>query len=260
MSRRPQRVPTRLVNRTRSRYDSGDEGYANLHPTGRVESATVSMTIRRKLWMATTGLFLCIFLVVHLAGNLILLWPAEDARSLYNAYSAALTGSVLIKVVSVVLYTSIVAHVVVSIALAIDARRARGRARYAFDRPASTSRWSSRSMELLGGLVLLFLVIHMKTFWFTYHWGEIGLDQNGHKDLYGVVVAAFSSPWYVALYVGSMVALAFHLRHGIESSFRTLGLHQHRYLVAAGRFGAAFAILTALAFALLPIWVYATSQ
>lgn len=220
----------------------------------------MSPSVIRKLWMAATGLFLCVFLVVHLAGNVILLWPAEDARSVYNAYSAFLTGNPAIKAISIVLYGSIIAHVVISFVLAFDARRARGRVRYAYAQPAATSSWSSRSMETLGGFLLIFLVIHMKTFWFTYHWGAIGLDAHGNKDLYGVVVAAFSRPWYVALYVASMAAMAFHLRHGIESGFRTLGLHHRRYLRVAGRFGAVFAVVTAVGFAVLPVWVYATSN
>ncbi len=216
-------------------------------------------SLTRKLWMSVTGLFLCLFLVVHLAGNILLLFPAEEARSLYNAYSAALTSSKVIKVISIVLYASIIAHAAVSVVLAVSARRARGRVRYARERPSATSPWAARSMELLGVVLLVFLVIHMRTFWFTYHWGAIGIDDHGNKDLYGVVVEAFSRPWYVLLYVGSMAALAIHLYHGVESGFRTLGLHHHRFLAVVGWLGRAFAIAVGALFSLLPVWVHFTS-
>ena len=111
-------------------------------------------------------------------------------------------------------------------------------------------------MGILGVLVLVFLVIHMKTFWYTYHWGEVGLDANGHKDLYSVVLFAFSREWYVALYVIAMAALGYHLLHGFESAFRTFGFQPRRFERLANRLGAAFAIGVSALFAVIPVYAY----
>ncbi len=213
-------------------------------------------SIGRKTWMALTGLFLCVFLIVHLAGNLTLLLPEADARTMYNAYSAFLVGNPLVKVISWVLYASILAHVVVSLVLTIQNRRARGDEGYAYERPSESSSWHARSMGLLGTVLLVFLVIHMKTFWFEYHWGEVALDAEGNKDLYGLVVAAFSQTWYVALYVVSMIALGYHLVHGTYSACRTLGLHHRRYAGLIEKLAVVFAIGISAGFALLPVWIH----
>lgn len=217
-------------------------------------------SITRKLWMAWTGLFLCLFLVVHLAGNLTLLLPTEDARPFYNAYSAFLVGNPLIKAISYVLYLSIAVHVVVSLVLTLQNRRARGGQGYSLARSSKTSAWYARWMGVLGIAVLGFLVIHMKTFWYEYHWGELRLDENGRKDLYGVVTAAFAREWYVALYVGSMLALGYHLLHGVGSAFRTIGVYHRRYGRWLERIGMVFAVIVSLSFALVPVWVFLTAE
>jgi len=218
----------------------------------------VRSSVSRKIWTALTGLFLCFFLVVHLLGNLALLLPAEEARRIYNAYAAFLVGNPLVKLISYGLYTSFVAHILLSARHMLANRRARTHA-YAFTRANATSRWHSRHMGLLGAVLLVFLLIHMKTFWYTYHWGAIGHDVDGNRDLYEVVTVAFSRGWYVALYAASMLALGLHLRQGLYSASQTLGLCHRRYAALIQRIGGATAIGLALIFAAMPIWLYATT-
>jgi len=213
-------------------------------------------SMERRVGVALTGLFLCLFLVVHLGGNLLLLLPPEEARPAYNAHPALLVTNPLVKLVSYLLYASILAHVAWSLLLAWRNRRAAGSPRYATDRPGAVSPWVSRQMTALGLVVLAFLVIHMRTFWFTYHFGALELDARGHRDLYGVVEAAFARPWYVALYVASMGALGLHLAHGVGSAARTIGVHGRRSARALRRVGIGFAAVMAVGFATLPLWVF----
>ena len=128
--------------------------------------------------------------------------------------------------------------------------------KYAYEKPGANSAWYARQMALLGTLILVFLVIHMKHFWYEMHWGELGMDADGNKDLYTLVAAAFTQTWYVALYVVMMGVLAFHLLHGFSSSFQSLGLNHPRYTPIIKNVGVFFAVIVPIFFALIPVWMF----
>jgi succinate dehydrogenase / fumarate reductase cytochrome b subunit len=212
-------------------------------------------TIMLKVWMALSGLFLVLFLVVHMLGNLQLFLPASIARGSFNTYSAVLSSSIIIKVAGWFTYGAVGGHALVS-ALLTRRNRARGARTYGMESAAASSPWYARSMGTLGVITLAFLVLHMQSFWYRYHWGPIGLDANGNKDLYEVVVVAFSQPWIVAIYVVSMVALGFHLQHGIAASLRSLGVSSARVARVVPRASSWVAWGLAGPFAAMPIYVF----
>src|SRR5688572_26349736 len=188
----------------------------------------LTSTLGRKLMMALTGLFLILFLAVHLAGNLQLL--KNDGGEAFNVYSKFMTTNTLIKIVSYVNYAFIVIHIVWAILLTMHNRKARGPEGYAVSK--NSSAWTARNMGILGTFILIFLVIHLKGFWYEMHWGGIPVkvyDGVEVKDLYSVVVFAYSNPLMVLIYVISMAVLAFHLWHGFASTFQTLGLNHLKY-------------------------------
>jgi succinate dehydrogenase / fumarate reductase cytochrome b subunit len=205
--------------------------------------------------MALTGLFLCVFLIAHLAGNLQLLDMSPEGQLKFNAYAKFMTTFPLVKVVSYLLYASILFHAFDGFLLTIQNRKARP-VKYAFEKPGANSAWYARQMALLGTLILVFLVIHMKHFWYEMHWGELGMDADGNKDLYTLVAAAFTQTWYVALYVVMMGVLAFHLLHGFSSSFQSLGLNHPRYTPIIKNVGVFFAVIVPIFFALIPVWMF----
>lgn len=205
--------------------------------------------------MALTGLFLVIFLLAHLAGNLQLLDMSPEGQLKFNAYAKFMTTFPMVKVVSYLLYASILFHAFDGILLALQNRKARP-VKYAYEKPGANSAWYARQMALLGTLILVFLVIHMRSFWFEMHWGDIGVDADGNKDLYTVVAAAFSQSWYVALYVVMMAVLAFHLLHGFQSSFQSLGLNHPRYTPLVKNIGVFIAVVVPVFFALIPVWMF----
>jgi succinate dehydrogenase / fumarate reductase cytochrome b subunit len=136
-------------------------------------------------------------------------------------------------------------------------RAARGLQGYAVSGKSST--WASRNMGILGTLILIFLIIHMKDFWAQMHWGGIPTatyDGVEVKDLYAIVSLAFSEAWYVILYVVCMIGLAFHLWHGFTSAFQTLGLNHMKYNPVINFVGRVFAVIVPAAFALIPIWMF----
>lgn len=217
-------------------------------------SALLSSSLAKKYWMALTGLFLCLFLVIHLAGNLPLLWGTQDG---FNEYTLLMTSFLPIKIVSYVLYASILFHSVDGIVLAIQNRKARP-VKYVKNNAAANSSWASRNMALLGIVLLAFIIIHMRTFWYEYKFGVMP-EANGLKDMYTVTVTAFHELWYTVLYVVCMLGLAFHLSHGFHSSFQSLGLSHPRYTPVIKKTGLVFSIIIPIGFAIIPVVVYVKS-
>jgi succinate dehydrogenase / fumarate reductase, cytochrome b subunit len=213
-------------------------------------------TLGRKLLMALTGLFLILFLAVHLSGNLQLL--KDDGGKAFNVYAHFMTTNPVIKVISYGNYFFILLHVFLAIVLSGKNRKARGAEGYAVT-SGKSSAWSSRNMGILGTFVFIFLVIHMRQFWGEMHWGGIATanyDGQEYKDLYRIVAFAFAQPVYVVFYILSMVALAFHLWHGFASAFQTLGLNHQKYNPIISFVGKAFAIIVPALFALIPIMMF----
>jgi len=129
------------------------------------KSAFLSSSIAKKWWMALTGLFLCLFLVAHLFGNLqLILATGVEGKRAFNEYSHFMATNPLIKTMSYVTYLSILFHAVDGIWLTIQNRRARPE-RYVYEKPNTNSKWYSRSMAILGSLLLVFIVLHMQHFW-----------------------------------------------------------------------------------------------
>jgi succinate dehydrogenase / fumarate reductase cytochrome b subunit len=212
-------------------------------------------SIQYKLIMAGTGLFLCFYLVIHLLGNLQLLLPHDAAREQFNWYSHLLAGNMFIKAVSWVLLISIIAHAVYALIIAFNAKKANG-ARYVYDKRAAASPWNSRNMGVLGTVILIFIVIHLKDFWYKADFTELPLDKYGNKDMYTVVVFTFKEWWYILIYEISFIALGFHLLHGFFSAARTLGLYHPKYVKVVRYTGWAYTAFITGGFMLIPIYVY----
>jgi succinate dehydrogenase / fumarate reductase cytochrome b subunit len=205
--------------------------------------------------MALTGLFLILFLVIHLIGNLQLL--KEDEGEAFNIYARFMTSNPIIVVISYVNYACILIHIIWAVLLTIRNRGARGSEGYAVVK--NSSPWTSRNMGILGTFIFIFLVIHLRGFWYEMHWGGIptvNYDGEEVKNLYATVDAAYSNLWFVAIYVFSMLMLAFHLWHGFVSAFQTLGVNHSKYNPLIAFVGKAFAIIVPALFALIPIWMF----
>jgi succinate dehydrogenase / fumarate reductase, cytochrome b subunit len=219
---------------------------------------TFSSSLGRKLIMAFTGLFLILFLIGHVIGNLQLFTAHGDNGQAFNEYGKFMTSNPLILTLSITTYLSIILHVIYSIILTIRNKKARP-VGYAEANPSANSAWSSRNMGILGTFVLIFIVIHLKGFWYEYKFGNVPMINYGEgeiKDLYIIVVEAFKQEWYVAVYVISMVFLGFHLVHGFKSAFQTLGLKHKKYSELIRTVGIGFAIIVPALFASMPLFIY----
>ena len=220
------------------------------------KSALLKSSLAKKYWMALTGLFLCAFLIVHLAGNLTLLRNPADAGPAFNEYTAFMTSFPLIKLTSYLLYFSILFHAIDGILiLARENKKARP-INYAYSKPERNSIWASRNMGVLGTAIFVFIVLHMANFWFKYKFVGIENGPGNLPDMYGVVVAAFKEGWYTAIYVLSMIILGFHLWHGFQSAFQSLGINHHKYTPAIKLVGKVFSVVIPALFAIIPIYIF----
>lgn len=128
-------------------------------------SALIKSSIAKKYWMALTGLFLCLFLVGHLLGNLqLILKTGEEGRRAFNEYAYFMGHNIFIKILSYLTYASILFHAIDGILLTIQNRKARP-VKYVYSNPSANSSLPSRWMALLGSLILVFIVTHMANFW-----------------------------------------------------------------------------------------------
>ena len=214
-------------------------------------------TIFRKTLAGLSGLFLVLFLLGHLLGNLQLFIPGEDGQKQFNEYALFMTTNPAVKILSVLTYSTIILHTILTLFLVFQSSNARD-VKYLQSSGNANSTWGSKNMAVLGTLILVFIVIHMKSFWYEMHFGVIGLDPWGNKDLHTVTVTAFNELWYVLFYVLSMVVLAIHLKHGVESVFQTLGIKTRRYVSLIHKAAYGFALIVPAAFASIPIYLYVT--
>ncbi len=214
-------------------------------------------SIGRKLVMSLTGLFLITFLVVHLIGNLQLLYGDDGAT--FNQYAYFMTNNPLIKFTSYGLYFFIILHTIQGLMIAFFNKQASA-SKYAVNTNENSS-WASKKMALLGTIILVFLFIHMGDFWFRMKIGWISyVEYPGYDveiaNLYERVVITYSKLWIVIIYLLGLLGLAFHLNHGFASAFQTLGLNHKKYTPLINGLGKAYSILIPLGFAIIPIYIY----
>ncbi|MFK6999534.1 succinate dehydrogenase cytochrome b subunit [Flavobacterium oreochromis] len=271
------------------------------------KSALLKSSIAKKYWMALTGLFLCLFLAGHLAGNLQLIFG--DALQ-FNQYALFMTTNPAVKILSYLTYFSILFHAVDGIMLTIQNKKARPVA-YAMSSPQNSSSLASRNMAVLGTLILVFIVTHMVNFWAKMHFSQMPLQTitveqmgqkadyiigtqpgqfypadkmlleqqgmeikngkdiynkianikvgEGYKDLHKITIEFFKNPSFglvaTILYVLAMGVLAFHLLHGFQSAFQSLGIN-NGFTPAIKTFGKLFAIIVPLLFAIIPLYIH----
>ncbi len=209
----------------------------------------------KKLLMSLTGLFLCSFLIVHMSGNLALL--KSDGGQAFNEYAKFMTTFPPIKVMSYFTYALILLHIVQGLAIWLKNKSARP-VKYAARSKGKNGSWASRNMAILGIVILFFLILHLKSFWFEMKFGSIPyVDYGGGKikNLYEIVVTAFKQPWYVGIYLIALLAIALHLIHGFQSAFQSLGVNHSKYTPIIKILGYIFAIGVPLGFAIQPLYV-----
>ena len=208
-------------------------------------SNLLNSSVGRKLIVALSGLFLCSFLILHLYINLFLF--KQDGGQTFDVYSEFMATYPLIRPLEWLLFLGFIVHAVIGVWLWLVNRRVRPQA-YAVNRASDNSTLASRIGFWTGTFVFVFLIVHVNTFFV-----QSRFFPNG-RTMYEIIKQAFSNPWYDAFYIVALVFLAYHLKHGIQSMFQTLGIRNERYLLLINIVGIFFWLIIPLGFAAMPLY------
>lgn len=206
---------------------------------------SLDSSIGKKILMALTGILLIIFLIGHLAGNLQLL--AGDGGEAFNTYAETLRTVPGIYVIEALLGLLFLIHAFQGIRLWFLNKQARP-VGYKIKGGSKNSSIFSRTMAQTGSITFIFLVIHVKSFWYDHTIAGKG------ATLYDLVVSTFMNPWYSGFYVLAMIILGFHLNHGFQSAFQTFGWNHKKYFKTIQAIGTIYAIAMAVGFAIIPLY------
>ena len=214
-------------------------------------------SIGRKFMMSITGLFLLVFIAVHLGLNLLLIF--DDSGELFNLGAHFMATNPLIKVMEPVLGLGFLIHIVWSVFLEFQNWKARPVKYKKLDRSESST-WASRNMLVLGALVFTFLVIHVINFFWVIKFAPesmqtIRVDGTEMENAYALVSGLFkASIVYSIVYVLGAILLGIHLSHGFWSAFQTLGLNNKYWMKRWKCVANIYAILVAVGFSIIPLY------
>jgi succinate dehydrogenase / fumarate reductase, cytochrome b subunit len=212
---------------------------------------TLSSSLGRKLIMGVTGLSLIIFLIVHCGINSLIF--LNDGGETFNHAAEFMGTNWLIRTTEVGLMAGFIIHIVDGLML-WNSNRAKRPVKYAIVKGEANSTWYSRSMGLLGSLLLIFLVIHLRHFWIVSRFTDV--ITSGEKTLFQEMAEVFANPVPVVIYVLGCISLAYHLMHGFQSAFQTMGWNHPKYTPFVKSLGKWFSIIVPIVFAAMPISMY----
>jgi succinate dehydrogenase / fumarate reductase cytochrome b subunit len=210
-----------------------------------------SSSIGQKFLMGLTGLFLISFLLVHCGINALIF--VNDGGHLFNEGAEFMATNLLIRTMEYVLFIGLILHIVKGLSLWSQNNQARP-VKYAMQDGKANSKWYSRSMGLLGTLLLMFLIIHLRHFWVVSRFTDD--ITSGRNTLFNEMKEVFSHLWVVIVYVLAMVSLSYHLMHGFQSAFQTLGMNHKKYTPLIKGAGFWYSIIIPVVFALMPVVMY----
>jgi succinate dehydrogenase / fumarate reductase cytochrome b subunit len=221
-------------------------------------SELFTSSVGKKFVMGLSGIFLILFLIVHVCVNACI-WAMDDGQ-MFNMAAHFLGTTMVMRTLEIGLFAGFILHIMQAYILEQQNRKKRSIG-YQVQMGNKGSKWYSRYMGWLGTFVLLFLVIHIRDFWIPSRFQEMpevtyppGITVH---DLFSLMKETFDGQlWLVIVYLVGCLALAYHLMHGFQSAFRSLGVSNSRYLALINGIGVAFSIIVPLAFAMMPLSLY----
>lgn len=203
--------------------------------------------------MSITGIFLILFLIVHAGANSCIF--LNDQGETFNAVAHFLSHNWILRFMELGLFVGIILHIIQGLMLTAQNNSKRP-VKYAVNPGNATSKWYSRSMGLLGSLILIFLVIHLSHFWFGTKMALYGNVDDATHNIYHEMCEAFSHEWVVIVYIIGVISLGWHLIHGFSSAFQTLGVNSPKYNSLIKTAGYIYTVIICLAFILMPLLIY----
>lgn len=207
-----------------------------------------SSSIGKKLIMSISGLFLIVFLLLHLAINLALLISKEA----YNAACHFMDTNIFIQIMVPVLALGFAIHIIYAIIITAKNQKARP-VKYAVNSTAKASTWASRNMFVLGVIVVGFLGLHLTQFWYKMQFQHF-IGGHSHPDPYTLVSDLFRQPLHAIIYIVWIWALWFHLCHGFWSALQTVGANNQKWIARWQCISKIYATIVAVGFTVIPLY------
>jgi succinate dehydrogenase / fumarate reductase cytochrome b subunit len=205
--------------------------------------------VSKKFVMALAGLFLLLFLPVHLGINLMLLKSDPEP---FNSAAHFMATFPLVKAVELLLFLAILVHITYGLIVQVQNWFSRP-VRYSVRNRSETSAFS-KFMIWTGGAVLIFLVIHFFNFYFI----KLGIVEGDPENFYAVAYRLFAVPGYVILYWICFLLLGFHLYHALQSAFQTLGLSNEFWTPVIKVISLVYSVAVPAGFAIIPLVIWLT--
>jgi len=218
-------------------------------------SGIFTSSIGKKLLMSLAGIFLIIFLLVHMGINLLVV-IFEDPM-VYNKAAHIMTSNILIKIFEIILFGGFLLHIIYALILQIQNWIARP-SRYNKTNYSNTS-FFSKFMIHTAIITLIFLVIHFMDFYIKAKFGhaaEIMVDGVAYHDFASEIVDKFKMLPFVIFYIAAFVFLGFHLVHGFQSAFKTLGMDNRRYTPVIQVLSIIYCIVVVAGYSIIPVLIY----
>lgn len=213
-------------------------------------------SIGKKIMMAGLGLFLVVFLLVHLGINLLLV--LFESRDYFNIAAHFMGTNILIKVFEIVLFGGFILHIIYGLIVQIQNWFARPVA-YAKTHPSQTS-FFSKYMIHTAVIIGVFLVIHLFDFYLKAKlFGgvpDVEIHGKTYHDLGLLVIEKFQVGWVVVFYIAAFLFLGFHLLHGFQSAFQTFGLDHKRLTPFIKATGIVYTVIVVSGFIIIPLLIY----
>ena len=210
----------------------------------------LTSSLGKKFLMGFTGLFLILFLVIHVSVNACIFF--NDSGATFNTAANFMSHNIIMRLLEVVLFLGIILHIIQAAILTRQNKKSRPQS-YAVQNSAVSSTWYSRSMGLLGTLLLLFLIVHLANFWIP---TKIALFKGEEHNSFENLKLVFSQWYIVVLYLFGLGSLFYHLLHGFQSAFQTFGLNHKKYTPCIKSCGLWYSVIITLAFASMPITMF----
>ena len=209
-------------------------------------------SIGKKFAMGLTGLFLITFLMVHAGVNSSIF--VNDNGETFNSAAHFMSHNWVIRIMELGLFAGLLLHIIQGLLLWKQNKAARP-VKYEMSDANKNSKWYSRSMGLLGTLLLFFLIIHISKFFLETKISLYGPGNDDH-NLYESMKEEFSKWWIVVIYIAGVTSLFWHLLHGFGSAFQTLGINHKRYTPIIKTIGIGYTVIICLLFASMPLAFY----
>jgi len=218
-------------------------------------SSIFTSSLGKKLLMSLAGIFLLVFLLVHMGINLLIVF--FDDPMVYNKAAHFMTSNILIKIFEIVLFGGLLLHVIYALILQIQNWIARP-SRYNKANYSNTS-FFSKFMIHTALITLVFLVIHFMDFYIKAKFGhaaEVIVDGVAYHDFASEVIDKFKVLPFVVFYIAAFVFLGFHLVHGFQSAFKTLGMDHKKYTPAVQFLAIVYSSIIVGGFSFIPVYIY----